>query len=48
MAGSARQHSVLLAAQITLGSAHAGATGQVFNTGRNETEKQRFTKDSEA
>lgn len=40
MAGSARQHSVLLAAQVTLGSAHARATDQVFNTGGDETDKQ--------
>lgn len=40
MAGSARQHSVLLAAQVTLGSAHARATDKVFNTGRDETDKQ--------
>lgn len=48
MAGSARQHSVLLAAQVTLGSAHARASDQMFNTGRDETDKQRFIKDLEA
>lgn len=40
MAGSARQHSVILAAQVTFGSAHARATDQMFNTGRDETDKQ--------
>lgn len=40
MAGSARQHSALLAAPATLGSAHARATDQMFNTGRDETDKQ--------
>lgn len=40
MAGSARQHSVLLAAQATHGSARARATDQMFNTGRDETDKQ--------